>query len=817
MAKDICFESLQEKFKNLKPREIQAILDEMENLRSRVFAQGEDPSSAAFLQKAVAFVNERRYQASAARREAAENMLKRQRNFRLATQDAFKGAPHEALIARALGGETKATEAGNLSAARIASDLRNSWTTQLRSGLLEVDLNGLMETKAIDREVAQAVWEMRPGGNLNAITSPQARSAAKVIRAVNRLMLKAKQAAGSSVRELGDYITKSTHDAQKIREAGIDKWAVKLTQTLDMERTFGDLPPAKIRETLQSIYDDIISGRRDSNEAPDVSDQFLTVRGLSPNLSKQTSRHRTLHFKDGYSWHDYNVEFGSKGLLESVLSDINRSSRQTALMQIFGTNPEGGFQALKSMLQTHYKREGNEAAAEKLNDWRVKAAYDIASGLTDIPGTGKLARALQTARTWQALSKLGNAWFSSFNDLAAAAWAHTKNSESNVFTSAATLVPEYLNFFKSAGEREKWAKRLDILIDDHLGGVYAAMGAPDIAPGKLSRAMRMYSRVTLMTAHVQSAKVAMAKQFAMELADHAEKSFTDLPAHIQDNLRRYGITEETWKVMNRGVQEFEDQRFLTPEGIRSIPDELFPGGAKAKFDAETKLLAYLNDHADIASSTPGARQKLYTTLGLPEDHWAGAMARVMTQFMSVPLFVNNTISRNSKGDALGLVQFGVLAMAMGYVGNTAREAWQGKKPRDPKEFSTIRDAFLRSGFAGVYGDYIVDEYTSESAGNMALRFAGPTLGEGFKGAEIGLDAAKKALNGGKSDVSGRALKFAIRNTPGSNVFWAKAALDQAFLLELQEWASPGTLRRMESRTRKQGQSYLFNRPTEAGR
>jgi hypothetical protein len=829
MSIELCLEKLKEQFKNLKPADIEAVLSELENKRSRVFNRNEDPTSLGFYQKVVELIHERRFQASAARREAAENAFKNQKNLQYATQDAFKGEPKEALLGLTVGGTTRLSKGGNLSISRIASDRKLSWRSQLYAGLKAAKVDDVLENGSLDREIAQGIWLLRQGGNPAEIHSNEVRAAAQVIRTINEAVLRAKQSAGSSIRGLEDYITRQSHDPVKIKEAGFDKWALSLVKGLDMQRTFGDLEAGKVRVALQEIYDQIISGRYDSNTVEGVSDQFITVRGASPNVSKQTSRARSLHFKDGYSWSDYNSEFGKQGLLGSVVSDIDRSARQVALMQKLGTNPDGAFQALKTRLKEGYAKEGNQKAVEELDSWskRLDGAYATAKGLADIPGTSIEAKAAQTVRSMQALARLGNSYFSSIPDLAVAAATLRASNGKTVTENLARISADYVSMFSRLKNSKKWLERLDMFIDDTLGATASRMGGEDLAPGALTKLMRLHGKVTLMENHVLSIKAAVARQLSMDLADNAGKPFAELAPNLRANLERYGINEDQWKTMARAVTEIDGHTHVTPEAVRAIPTDFFSGGKKQRFDTETKLLAYLNDQADIASTTPGARQKFIITGG-QEDEGMGIIRRLAFLFKSVPLLALNTSKRillsnpetmprglsdlvKGKGDNAAFVEYLVWATVLGYIGNTARDAWQGKSPRDPKDPATLFSALGRSGVAGLYGDFITNEHTLTDAGSAAKSFLGPVISQILEGGAI----AGKALTGKPAKAA--AAKFAIENTPFSNLFWSRAAIDRAFLYQLQESLSPGFLSRKEENAQKQGQGFFFNRPTEAGK
>lgn len=820
-SRSTCADLIKAQFPEFKKRTIDAILDEIDNVRSKLF-QGDEPMTGpAFREKVGAFLDERRFQQAAARREAAENILKRQKLLNFVTQEQFKGDPVEAIKAK-LGGTARYADGGNFSVDAMTTSLRAKGLNQLVHGL-ETAGDGVLEvaTKGLlDRETAQATWALDRGEDVMGLDS-RAVAAAKVYRAVNDSVLSAKQQAGSAVRRLTGYITKQSHDAVKIQAAGFEKWFGETVDKLDLDRTFGaGASPEKIRTAMEEVFKDVVSGKYDLPARESVSDEFITVNGRSANLSKQTSRSRSLHFEDGNAWHDYNQAYGSKNLLESIVSSVNQSSRQSALMYHFGTNPEGAYEALKSRVRSAYKDDPAALKSLSENEGTLDQWFQTAQGFGSAPGTSLFARGGQIARAGIAVSRLGGSFLSSFGDLPAAIATLRAGNGKNLFENAGSLVSEYVSSFTSKAERQKWASRLGIYLDDLHGAAYAKMGAEDGGPGVLSRMTRISQKLSLMEYHVEASKIAMAKQLSLELADHVDTGFATLPDRFRLNLERYGIGAEEWQHLNRATQDFEGGiRGVTPEGVEKVPAELFgEGGARTKFDVQSKLLAYLNDQANLASTTPGLRQRAFLLRGT-EDEGLGVLARLVTQFKSVPFQAIDTFKRvgfsnpetmprtlreailQGKGDMNGMVQLMVSATFAGYAAMVAKDLALGKTPADPTHPKTAIQAFVKGGAAGVYGDFLFGEFNRKRTAADAL--VGPVIGQG---ATL-LDMWSKARAGDK--VAGDAVNFLVSNVPFQNTFWAKGALDSLILNRVQESLSPGYTRRKEQRTRQDNQSYIF--------
>lgn len=826
-----CAELIKQAFPDLKKGSVDAIMEEMENMRSKVFNGSEDLAGPAFREKVQNFLEQRQYQQAALRREAAENILKNQKNLNFVTQPAFEEDPVEAIKAK-LGGTARYSKGGNYSVSGTTTSLMAKWHQMLWRGL-ETAGDGIKDIAAkglLERETAQALWEMREGGDLSKVQSKEALATAKIYKAVNDSILKTKQLAGSAVRELNGYITKQSHDSTKIQGAGFEKWFTDTVKGLDLDRTFGPgASTEKIRGAMEEVFNDIVSGKYDKPVSEGVSDEFLTVNGRSANLSTKTARSRSLHFKDGNAWHEYNQAYGAKNLLESIVSTINQSARQSSLMEHFGTNPEGAYEALKSRIRSTYKESPDVLKSFRENESTLDQWFSQTQGYGSAPGTSMMARTGQCARAITQMARTGGAFTSSFGDLASAATALRAGNGKNLLENVSNLVSEYVSNFGNTAERRKWAGRLGIYIDDLQGSMYSKMGGDgDTLPGQLSRLQRSFAKVTLMENHIEASKVAMAKQLAMELGDHVETPFASLPDRVRLNLERYGIGEDHWKHFVRAAEDLPDgTRAVTPEGIRSIPSELFgEGGDKTKFQVETRLLTYLNDQANMAANHPGLRQRAFVLRGT-EDEGVGILARLVAQFKQVPLMALDTTKRvilsnpetqprtlrdailNGKGDMMGFAQHLMLATALGYMGMAAKDLAVGKTPKDPAHPGTWGEAFTRGGAAGLYGDFLFGEFNRNRT--VADSLIGPVLGQGADLAQLW----SKARQGDR--VAGDATRMLMGSIPFQNVFYTKWALDRLVTYRIQEAMSPGYARRVEARARENNQDYLFNRPTEISR
>ena len=137
-----------------------------------------------------------------------------------------------------------------------------------------------------------------------------------------------------------------------------------------------------------------------------------------------------LHFKDAASWYEYNNQFGRGSLVEAVFHDLERAARNTAIMEVWGTNPRAMFDRVMSDLKDKYR--GDIKKFDRLNDRGIVYQFDEIEGITRVPVNIGLANFGANTRAVTNMSKLGSAALSSFADLGTKAHAMTQTGGRNM-------------------------------------------------------------------------------------------------------------------------------------------------------------------------------------------------------------------------------------------------------------------------------------------------------------------------------------------------------------------------------------------------
>jgi len=164
-----------------------------------------------------------------------------------------------------------------------------------------------------------------------------------------------------------------------------------------------DLLQYQIEEVLKTAYNNII--------APDI--EKTTAKGGS-EIAKRGEDSRVLHFKSGDDIIEYNKEFGNPDTFAIMDNHIRQQSNEIAMMQLFGSNPEAGYNKLKELARADGMGSRQEAGLDRL--WKVSSGQVDGDDVVN-KADERLLTIGSTYRSIQIASKLGSATISSLADL----------------------------------------------------------------------------------------------------------------------------------------------------------------------------------------------------------------------------------------------------------------------------------------------------------------------------------------------------------------------------------------------------------------
>jgi hypothetical protein len=302
---------------------------------------------------------------------------------------------------------------------------------------------------------------------------------------------------------------------------------------------------------------------------------------------------------------------------------------------------------------------------------------------------------------------------------------------------------------------------------------------------------------------------------------------------LQNLFNVYNINSVKWDVIRKQamVKASDGKEFINISQLDNISDfdmerilertDL----SKAELQIQKTNFKYsvsgmLIDRSIHAVIQPDARVKGVMTQGLMKGTGMGEAMGFLGQFKGFPMALVNMVGGRDmafvkKGPnqdiGRGIRGMGatfVTLVMMGYVAMSLKDLLKGKKLRDPRLKATWFAAAAQGGGLGIYGDVLFRE--QRDSGSVVSGLVGPTA--------TTLADVLLAVNYGIRGEGGAAGKAAYRvvsqNIPFANLFYIKAAFDYIIGYQMMETMSPGVLKRVEKRMKKEyNQEYLFTKPS----
>ena len=724
--------------------------------------------------------------------EKASEVIKRKELIRFVESVDLRG--NDIFRAKTFG-VSKSVTGGNVSFEGGLNSIKGRIYNMLSQGLN--DLIPQLRTGEMDLDVADAIIKLHRGESISGV-SEAVRESAKAIKGVNDHMLDLLRSAGISIKQRGDYITRQTHDPIKLSKVKKEEWVAEIKDRLSDE-TFDSLPSGETREGfLGGIYDEIIEG------------------GVENTIGFSVKGKRSLHFKNGKSWAEYNSKFGKGTLLDTVVLSAETTSKMTAAARIFGPNPKNTYEWLeKGIAET---LTGKERAKFNSSGFFSQGRQRLAwknqmFGHEFDPSREWLSKTVRNLGVVQAISKLGTALGATVSD--------TSFSVSNFKAATGTKGVQTLNGIKKffsvlkTSDRNKIAARMDMYFGDLQAEVYDRMGSGSDGiirngAGFWSRTRDFFMSATLLEAQSSRAKTANAKWFAGFVHDVKDMTFKELDPSFRFGLERFDISSKDWDAIRQGSETIDGKNFwVSPARMREMG--LSP-------EATRKYSMYIGDMARVGSPEASIRERAMINQGLSSTDPMGAGLRLMLQFKSFALAqprVFNRVGETAKanGGRIGYATATASLAASAYMfhmgGQAIKDVLKGKETKFDEKF--FEDSFANSVLP-LSAQYTLDMIRGEYKhfGRSIFKdIAGPTFGQ--------LADVENLLKGGiegtelNSKTGMKAFKILQKNLPGYNMPIAGPMLNYIFMNSIYEMLEPGYSSKKQVKDLKNGNKYYYDR------
>ncbi|HAS1802822.1 TPA: hypothetical protein I4G93_26545 [Enterobacter hormaechei subsp. xiangfangensis] len=669
-----------------------------------------------------------------------------------------------------------------------------------------------------EASVRDLVYEMRgqDTGNL------RAKKGAKAWADVTELLRRRFNDAGGDIGYLENWGVPQHHSMEKVGRVSRDKWVSDVIGKLDRKyyiREDGQLmSDAELTTFLGEAYNTIATGG--VNKLGDSGMRLSGSRANRGNASRQ------IHFKDADSYLEYQKQYGDRSLWEVMVGHLEGISKDIALVETYGPNPDHVFRSILDEVTAE------TATANPERTGRVKRLanstenlYNFISGKTQPIANPVIARWSDNIRNWMVASRLGSALLASFSDLGTMYLsAKVTNLPMN------QLFRNQLEAMDPTNRTElARARRAGLAMESLLGSVNR-WAMDNMGPSKARWAATAVMRASGLTAWSDAHKRAYGVTMMGSLGDIVTRT-PDL-ASLDDAdfriLKSKGVTEQdfsVWKLADQEDWGKGNNTMLTPESIMRIPDDAVKHlGApeRVKFDAMRRLLGAIAEEVDMAVITPGAREQMVTGGGLQRGTWKGELVRSVFLFKSFPISVvmrhwSRAMGMPSAGGRAAYIgTFIASTTILGALSQQLNDMASGRNPREMTGEEAPKfwlGALLKGGGLGLYGDFLLSDHTRYGGGALASML-GPVAGLVDDVVKLGQGIPLNAVEGKPEQTGGDLVKLGKGLIPGANLWYAKAALDHMIFNQMQEYFSPGYLRKVEQRSKKQFNQTYWWRPQD---
>lgn len=669
-----------------------------------------------------------------------------------------------------------------------------------------------------EKGVRDLVFEIRGQDTGNV----KAKKGAKAWADVTELLRRRFNDAGGDIGYLENWGIPQHHSMEKVGRATREQWVSDVIGKLDRKYYIKEdgqlMSDAEVTAFLGEAYNTIATGGLNK-----LSDSGMLLSGARANRGNAS---RQIHFKDADSYLEYQRQYGDRSLWEVMVGHLEGISKDIALVETYGPNPDHVFRSILDEVTAA------TATANPQRTGRVKRLanstenlYNFISGKTQPIANPHIAQWSDNIRNWLVASRLGSALLASFSDLGTMYLsAKVTNLPMN------QLFRNQLEAMDPTNRTElARARRAGLAMESLLGSVNR-WAMDNMGPSKARWAATAVMRASGLTAWSDAHKRAYGVTMMGSLGEVVSRA-PDLRS-LDDGdfriLKSKGITERdfsVWKLADQEDWGKGNNTMLTPESIMRIPDDAVKHlGApeRVKFEAMRKLLGAVAEEVDMAVITPGAREQMITGGGLQRGTWKGELVRSVFLFKSFPISVvmrhwSRAMGMPSAGGRAAYIgAFIASTTILGALSQQLNDMASGRNPREMTGEDAPKfwlGALLKGGGLGLYGDFLLSDHTRYGGGALASML-GPVAGLVDDVVKLGQGIPLNAVEGKPEQTGGDLVKLGKGLIPGANLWYAKAALDHMIFNQLQEYFSPGYLRKVEQRSKKNFNQTYWWRPQD---
>ena len=659
------------------------------------------------------------------------------------------------------------------------------------------------ENPSMTRDLALEVYAQGKAGTGNALAKAGAEAWLKVAEAMRQKF----NDAGGDVGRLDYGYLPQAHDEMRVLAKGRDAWAQQVLPLLDRERYVKEdgarMTDAEVLDVLRGAWE-TISTDGANKTAPGA------FKGSGARANRR-SESRQIHFKDGQAFLDYQRDFGTGSMYDAMIGHIGGLARDIGLVERYGPNPES---QMRVQFDVAKRADGARGLAGQIaeNMAGPEAQWAVLSGASGSPKHAQLARMAQHVRNVEVFGKLQGAVLSSMTDFG---------------TYFVTVGYNRLPYFEALANIGRAASKDTRDFMNAHGFIAESMisdmnrwSGENIAQNWSGRISAATMRLSLMNAWTDTLRRGFQLTMMQAVGRMRSTDWGNLSEWDRYRMEAKGLTADDWALIQQAAPaQYRGADFVTPDAI-------YATGDPRAGEVVAKYLAMIVDESEVAVLNPDLTTRAITTAGGSQAGTVGGeTARAVAQFKSFPIAMISRHWRRIIDTPQGLegapmtanrlAYGGALMVSLTALGAIAFQSKQIVSGKDPVDMTTAKfwtRSFAQGGGLGFVGDLLLQDTTDDRSplDTFGRTFLGPTFGSAADLYELTKGNVDEAMAGKKTQAGAEGMRFIRSHAPLVNLWYAKAALDNAGLHAMQEAASPGYLSRIQNKARKDwGQEYWW--------
>jgi len=663
-----------------------------------------------------------------------------------------------------------------------------------------------------------------------------AKTAAKQFKDTTEQLRQRFNRAGGDIGLLDDWAMPRDHSQVKVaKDQG--KWVSDHVQWANrakyMKEDGSPMNDAELTDFLNHAWTTLATGGVNKLEPGNVAGN-----GMRANRGSES---RQIHYKDAESFIAAQKAYGERNLLELLIGHIDRASRDIALVETLGPNPNNQMRYfLDEGQKVTIEADPNKTDKTAKQRRKIEHLYEEVAGTREPPASAAIANGFETYRALNVASRLGSAVLTSVTDQGTLGLTASMNGMPvmKVFANELRMLNP-----ADAGDR-RMAQRAGLGLNQLIGSLNRwgadGLGSTEQISGRVSKFSQTAASKVMQASGLNALTAGTQRAFGATMMDtigdmsrrHPTLAAMD-PADSK-RLLGQGVTETDWAVWK--LAQPEDWRgvgdtVLTANSIYRIADadlvplarQLNTTPQRLKDQAATKLLGTVLDETNMAIIEPGAREKAMMHGGVERGTVKGELLRSFWQFKSFSIgMVMRHGRRGMAQEGWGKAGYlGALVATTTVLGGMAIQLNEVASGRDPKNITddgTLGVPGLRFGIAsmlkggamGLYGDFLFSD-NSQGGSSPLAALGGPIAGD----IEQVFKLKDNAASGEVNQTGAKLVKLAKSHLPAANLWYTKAATDHLIFNQLQDYFSPGYLRRMKQRAKKEFKQSYWWEPGDA--